>query len=122
MTYGMHREKSAAVVPFLVSPAFLLIILLTTGYAQAHRAALSAFALAIVAVSAAGVSVRTRQACWPALGAAWGLFYAATAWIFGLESWTFLIASMCVAGVAVTGIGALAAELRPMQCFVILLF
>jgi signal transduction histidine kinase/ActR/RegA family two-component response regulator len=56
-----------------------------------------------------------------ATGSTWGLFYAITTWLFGFESWTFLIVTICVVGICAAATAALAPHPATMRQFVALL-
>jgi signal transduction histidine kinase/ActR/RegA family two-component response regulator len=120
-----------------IYPGIILILLLTTDYFQKWPAFFAAFGILNVAISGARLLL-TRfdsraQLTWPALrpyawrglslfaGASWGLFYCATVYLFGYESWTFLIVTICIAGICAGGTTVLTAHLPTLQGFVILL-
>ena len=93
-------------------PAFFLIFFFTTDYFQKRPAVFVAFATLTATLGCARMLLayfdsRVRQS-WRSLypyagvtlstlmGLCWGLFYAVTIRLFGFESWTFLIVTICV--------------------------
>ena len=118
-------------------PAFFLIFFLTTDYFQKRPAVFVSFAALTVALSCARVLLAyfasgVRKS-WPSLypyagialsmltGSCWGLFYAVTIALFGLESWTFLILTICVVGICAAATSALAPHPPALRLFVVLL-
>jgi signal transduction histidine kinase/CheY-like chemotaxis protein len=118
-------------------PAFFLIFFLTTDYFQKQPAVFVAFAILTIALGCARMLLayfdsRVKQA-WPSLyrnagitlsvlmGSCWGLFYAITTKLFGFESWTFLIVTICVAGICAAATSALASHPSTMRRFIVLL-
>src|SRR5579872_913722 len=101
-------------------PAFILIFFFTTDYFQKQPAILVAFGVLTVAISCARALL-----AWPGLslltGASWGLFYGATIGLFGFESWTFLIVTVCVIGICSAATAALAPHLPTLRGVVALL-
>src|SRR5258705_3932082 len=118
-------------------PGFILIFFLTTDYFQKQPAVLVAFGILNVALSCARLALarfdaelkqswpRLRPFAWHGLsllvGAAWGTFYCSTILLFGYESWTFLIVTICIAGICAAGAAALAPHPRTSREFAILL-
>ena len=118
-------------------PGFILIFFLTTDYFQRRPAFFIAFGILNVALSCARLALarydsklkqsrpRLRPHAWHGLsllvGAAWGSFYCATILLFGYESWTFLIVTICIAGICSAGAAALAPHLPTLRRFVLLL-
>jgi hypothetical protein len=54
-------------------------------------------------------------------GFSWGVFYCATIVLFGIDSWTFLVVTICVAGICAAGTAVFAPHLPTLRSFVILL-
>jgi signal transduction histidine kinase/ActR/RegA family two-component response regulator len=117
-------------------PGFILIFLLTTDYYPSHPVLFTVFGLLNVSLSliryllirhnrwvTRNWPVR-RLPAWRALvaltGAVWGLFYGATGLLFGIESWTFLIVTICVAGSCAGATATLAPDAPAMRAFLIL--
>jgi len=106
-------------------PAFILIFFLTTDYFQKQPAIIVAFAILNVAISCARALL--ARSGWRAklysllTGASWGLFYGATIGLFGFESWTFLIVTVCVIGICSAATAALAPHIATSRQFVALL-
>jgi signal transduction histidine kinase/ActR/RegA family two-component response regulator len=118
-------------------PAFILIFLFTTDYFQKRPAIIVAFAILNLAISCvrtllvyfdAQVKKRWPQVyprVWSGLslliGSSWGLFYGVTIGLFGFESWTFLIVTICVVGIAAGATAVLAPDPPTLREFVALL-
>jgi hypothetical protein len=91
-------------------PAFILIFFFTTDYFQKRPSLLVTFGILNVAISCAR-ALLAHSSCPEKLysligprlslltGASWGLFYGVTIGLFGFESWTFLIVTVCVVGI-----------------------
>src|SRR5690349_7146168 len=115
----MHAKSNGAGDAFpgiILYPGFILIFLFTTDYAQTHPALLAGFGILNVAISigrallawaGSRVSQAVRTPIWEGSavvsGLGWGVFYGATTRLFGFESWTFLIVTVCVVGVCAAG-------------------
>src|ERR1700682_6018232 len=86
---------------------FFLIFFFTTDYFQRRPSVIVAFATLIGALICARVLLAYRPSLYPyagvtlstLMGSCWGLFYAVTIGLFGFESWTFLIVTICVVGI-----------------------
>ena len=118
-------------------PAFFLIFLFTTDYSQKQPAIFVAFATLTVAISCAQMllaqfDARVKQS-WPSVyrragrglslltGSSWGVFYAVTTGLFGFESWTLLLVTICVVGIGAAATASLAPHPNTMRQFVVLL-
>jgi signal transduction histidine kinase/CheY-like chemotaxis protein len=108
-------------------PAFILIFLFTTDYFQKRPAIFLAFATLIVAIGCARMLLayfdypHAGRGLSVLMGSSWGVFYAVTIGLFGFESWTFLIVTICVVGICAAATAALAPHAPTMRWFVVLL-
>ncbi len=118
-------------------PGIILIFILATDYYPKHPAFLAAFGILNLVLSLARFLLirydrqvarsrpTLRRPAWRALtvvtGGSWGLFYCATNLLFGMESWTFLIVTICVAGMCAVATAMLASDLPVLRAFVIVL-
>jgi signal transduction histidine kinase/CheY-like chemotaxis protein len=131
---GLIRAAAPAIWSY---PAFIFIFFLTTDYFQKHPAIIVAFAILNVVTSFTRILLahfdsklsqsrpQMRSLVWRGLsllcGASWGLFYAITIGLFGFESWTFLIATICIIGICAAAITALTSHLTTLRQFVTIL-
>jgi signal transduction histidine kinase/ActR/RegA family two-component response regulator len=130
-------DLARAIKPDIWSyPGFILIFLLTTDYYQKQPALFVAFAILNIAIGCARLLLAhfdsrvklswrwLRPYAWRGsslfIGAIWGSFYCATILLFGHESWTFLIVTICIVGICAAGTTALAPDLAVSRGFVIL--
>ena len=120
-----------------IYPAFFVIFFLTTDYFQKRPAIFVVFATLILGISCTRTLLtyfgsRVKES-WPSLypyvgcslsvlmGSSWGVFYAVTIRLFGFESWTFLIVTICVVGICAAATAALAPHPPTMRLFVAVL-
>jgi len=117
-------------------PGLVLFFILTTDFLPKQPAILTVFGAVTVAISVARALLAWFDAslaqsrpllraymwsgCSLVTALSWGLFYAATIALFGMESWTFVVVTIGVAGVCAAGTSALAPHLATSWVFVIL--
>jgi len=118
-------------------PGLVLLFILTTDFLQKQPAILAVFAAVTLAISVGRLLLALfdtslaqsrpllRAYAWSGCALltafSWGLFYAATIALFGMESWTFVVVTIGVAGVCAAGTTALAPHLATLWVFVILI-
>ena len=117
-------------------PGLLILFILTTDFLQHQPAMLAMFGAVTVALSGARLLLARfdealkqsrpllRACAWSGCclmsGLSCGLFYAATILLFGMESWTFMVVTIGVAGVCAAGATLLAPHVWTLRAFVIL--
>jgi signal transduction histidine kinase/CheY-like chemotaxis protein len=117
-------------------PGLLLLFIFTTDFVQKQPLILAVFGALTVAMSVARLLLARfdtelaqsrpllRAYAWSCCGLmtglSWGLFYAATIALFGMESWTCMVVTIAAAGVCAAGSAALAPHLATLRVFVIL--